>query len=550
METASRIGLTGLIGTFLIGLSSPGFAAHKPITIAVGDIQSVGGEQGFCPSKTIRQELIQKLSTNSAYSVISDPQPTTTAAVIITGSINCSLEKQLRQRGFPLLQEQFTITTARVNVQLKLTNPATGAVVATPVAQAQAQSETQAEDLGNPLSEAVSFQGDTLFTQATTLALDKVILQVQNFPAMTPKTALERLFNAASLKAEWFTPAFLSQVPMTQVQQIITSIKAELGTYQEVQSEGGDYRIVFERGDVPAQISLNANGQISGLFFQPARLKFGQLSDIVTAFKALPGQVSLVVLEDGTERVALNANQTLAVGSTFKLAVLAALKQQIQAGQHSWGEVVPLQAQWKSLPSGILQTWSDSSLLTVQSLAALMISQSDNTATDHLIHLVGREAIEAITPRNRPFLTTREAFILKSQKNSDLLRQYQAGDQAARRQLLQTLVQQPLPNAGEFTAEPAALDVEWFFTTTELCNLMGKVKDLPLMSINPGVAQPQDWERIAYKGGSEPGVLNLTTGLRAKNGKQYCVSATWNNTAVLNETHFLTLYTSLLAMLK
>ncbi|MGC8714775.1 MAG: serine hydrolase, partial [Leptodesmis sp.] len=209
-----------------------------------------------------------------------------------------------------------------------------------------------------------------------------------------------------------------------------------------------------------------------------------------------------------------------------------------------------LQGQWKSLPSGVLQTWPDASLLTVQSLAALMISQSDNTATDHLMHLVGREAIEAVTLRNRPFLSTREAFILKSRKNFDLLQQYRLGDEAARRQLLQTLVQKPLPTADEFTAEPVALDVEWFFTTTELCNLMAQVKDLPLMSINPGVAQPQHWQQVAYKGGSEAGVLNLTTGLKAKDGKQYCVSATWNNTAILDESRFFTLYTSLLELLK
>ncbi len=71
------------------------------------------------------------------------------------------------------------ITTAKVNLQLKLTNPTTGTVIATPVAQAQAQSETLVEDLGNPLSKSVPLQGDTLFPQATTLALDQVILQVQ-----------------------------------------------------------------------------------------------------------------------------------------------------------------------------------------------------------------------------------------------------------------------------------------------------------------------------------------------------------------------------------
>ena len=44
-----------------------------------------------------------------------------------------------------------------------------------------------------------------------------------------------------------------------------------------------------------------------------------------------------------------------------------------------------------------------------------------------------------------------------------------------------------------------------------------------------GVARPQDWQTIAFKGGSEPGVLNLTTHLKDAAGRTYCVVATWNN---------------------
>jgi len=367
---------------------------------------------------------------------------------------------------------------------------------------------------------------------------------------MTPKAALERLFTTTSIAADWFSPAFLAQVPVPQVQQLIASLGKELGQYQGVQTAGEDYQIVFERGVVPTKIVLNGQGQISGLLLQPPRLKGMQLKDSVAAFQALPGQVSLLVLEGKTERAALNPNQPLAVGSTFKLAVLAALRQQIQTKQHTWSEVVALQANWKSLPSGLLHTWPEGSPLTIESLAALMISQSDNTATDHLIHLVGREAIEQLTPRNRPFLMTREAFILKSRNNVGLQQQYQNGDVAKRRQLLSVVAQKPLPGVSEFEADPIALEIEWFFSTQELCQLMATVKDLPLMSINPGVALAQDWQQVAFKGGSEPGVLNLTTWLQAKNGRQYCVSATWNDTKVLDEARFFTLYTTLLETLK
>jgi beta-lactamase class A len=156
---------------------------------------------------------------------------------------------------------------------------------------------------------------------------------------------------------------------------------------------------------------------------------------------------------------------------------------------------------------------------------------SDNTATDILIKEVGRESIESISSNNNiPFLTTRELFVLKGSKNHKLLQRYRQSSEKERRELLVEIAKQPLPEVNEFIGtNPNALDVEWFYSTEELCGLIEEVADLALMSINPGIANPNDWEGIAFKGGSEPGVINLTTWLKGKNRKQYCVVATWNN---------------------
>lgn len=366
---------------------------------------------------------------------------------------------------------------------------------------------------------------------------------------LTPKAALERLFTSAAISNDWFTPEFLAQIPVS-VQQVIDSLTGTMGAFQSVQAEGNAYLVVFERGSVPTQIVLNQQGQIAGLLFQAARLKLSSLDQAVAELRSLPGQVSLLVREGTVERARLNPNTALAVGSTFKLAVLAALQQQIASGQHTWSEVVQLQPNWKSLPSGVLHTWPDGALLTLQTLAALMISQSDNTATDSLIHLVGRETIEPLTSRNRPFLTTRNAFVLKSRPYTELLQRYRKANQTERQQLLPELDKAALPDVSELEVTPTALDVEWFFSTAELCELMQQVQELPLMSINPGVAIAKDWQRVAYKGGSEPGVLNLTTWLQAKNGRRYCVSATWNHDRPLDETRFMALYSGVLELLK
>lgn len=377
------------------------------------------------------------------------------------------------------------------------------------------------------------------------------LAQVQNSPqSISPEAALKRLFTSKDIKDEWFASQFLAQIPIAQVRSLISGIKKQLRTYQEVQKSGNDYLVNFSRGTIRAKIVLNNKGQIAGLLLQPD-LKISSLSSAIAEFKKLPGKVSFIVKEDSSTIADLNAKTPLAVGSAFKLAVLKTLKEQIASGEKSWSDVIRLQDNKKSLPSGILQSWPDNSPLTLQTLASLMISLSDNTATDIVIKQVGKDKIESISSlRNRPLLTTRELFILKGSQNRQLLERYRQSDQKQRRILLAELTNKPLPDVMEFTGNPQALDVEWFYNSEELCQLMEEVQDIPLMSINPGVANPNDWEKIAFKGGSEPGVLNLTTWLKGKNDKQYCVVATWNNNdAPLDEVKFSALYSGVISVL-
>lgn len=369
----------------------------------------------------------------------------------------------------------------------------------------------------------------------------------------TPEQALERLFRTRPVQADWFAPSFLAQVSAAQVEAIVDQLVSALGPLERVERAESGYRVVLARGIVPTLAALDDRGRFTTLFFQPPQARpagADPLDAAVATFRELPGRVSLVVLEDGRLRQSIAPDQPLAVGSAFKLAVLAALADQVRGGRHRWDEVVTLRPEWKSLPSGILQGWPDGAPVTLYTLAALMISLSDNTAADALLHLVGREAVEALAPRNRPFLSTREAFVLKAPDNADLLQRYRAGDEAARRGLLPRLAARPLPAAEALAGGPHAPDVEWFFTGEELCGLMEQVRDLPLMGINPGLARPGDWASVAFKGGSEPGVLNLTTALTARDGRRLCVSATWNDDRPLDETRFFSLYSVLLDALK
>ena len=188
--------------------------------------------------------------------------------------------------------------------------------------------------------------------------------------------------------------------------------------------------------------------------------------------------------------------------------------------------------------------------MTLQTLANWMISVSDNGATDTLIHLIGREPIEARIraaghsdpSRNTPLLTTVEAFALKGNNFTDLRQRFVRGDDAAQRRLIEGNRERlTLTNVDgvSFTEGPRFIDsLEWFASPNDIARLMVDLRArrskpvLAAMAINNGVgpAAAADWAYLGYKGGSENGVLSMSLlGQRKIDGKWLVVTASWNN---------------------
>jgi beta-lactamase class A len=349
--------------------------------------------------------------------------------------------------------------------------------------------------------------------------------------------AIKRMLTAPTLREDWFAPAFLAAIPFAQVQPVRDGVLGPLGSLVKVTGKGTHFSAVYEKGKVSITAELDAAGRFTTLFIKGTPATPPSMALALEPFKRLPGKVSLVVLDGSTTLGDLEPDLPLAVGSTFKLAALAALRGEIDRKKRGWRDVVTLSGRTRSLPSGILQDWPEDAPVTLYTLAALMISKSDNTATDTLIDLVGRKNIEAAAGRNKPYLMTREVFLLKKTGNEAQLARWRAADEAGRRALLDEIKSSPLPRPADYPTNPTALDVEWFFSPRELCALMAKVEDLPLMTINPGVADKRAWTRVAYKGGSEPGVVSTTTWLE-KGAHKYCVSATSNADTALDEAAF------------
>lgn len=360
--------------------------------------------------------------------------------------------------------------------------------------------------------------------------------------------------------ADFFAPSFQQAVPEAQFKAITANLIAQYGQPVAVESASsadgrhGMVKLRFEKGGATIALSVEAGpGQrVDGLRIQNFAMADDSFNRVAAELAALPGATGFLVAEIDGQTIrplaAANADRQFAIGSTFKLYILDELAAQVAAGQRKWSDIVPLAH--LSFSSAATANWPKDTPVTLQTLANWMISVSDNGATDTLIHLLGREAIEARMraaghsdpSRNIPFLTTVEAFALKGNNFADLRARFVAGDDAAQRRLIDENADRLVlaqVDGISFGGKPRFIDsLEWFASPSDLARAMTdlKVQNAPqalaAMAINNGVgpAAAADWRYLGYKGGSELGVLSMSLlGQRKSDGKWFVVTASWNN---------------------
>ena len=387
-----------------------------------------------------------------------------------------------------------------------------------------------------------------LVPAATLRAADEDALQ-----AMAQRIA-DQISAAPKVEASDYSPAFLKAVPAVQLAALCKTMFEKNGAVTGVTLQArtgplaGKYTYRFADVDMPVTLSLEpGTHRVEGLWFSPPVPQVKTLDEVVLRLGKLPGKVSFQLqrLGDGKVLASVNPETPLAIGSTFKLYILATLVND----QPDWEKVVKLEEKYKSLPSGEMQNWPRGSPVTVHTLALKMISQSDNTATDHLLAYVGREKVEKMLPQlgleksaaNVPFLSTLEMFRLKA--DGELRKKYLAADAAERRAMLAKMLGTPAPKVTQLElSKPVAIDtVEWFAIAGDLCRVMAQIAlmaekkhddgALSILAVNHGISEPAGkFTYVGFKGGSEPGVLNLTWLLTAKDGQKYALSAGWNDT--------------------
>lgn len=297
----------------------------------------------------------------------------------------------------------------------------------------------------------------------------------------------------------------------------------------------------------PAQSATRVAGSARGHSRPPATSEFAAA---VSGLEGLPGRVGLLVIRDGKTLAAHDDTAPLAVGSASRLAIVAALKKAYSAGSLKPATVATLQDGDKAPVGGVMQAWPTGTPVTVASALVLMTGIDDSTAAGLLTRVLGRAAVGDEAPkRDRPYLTPREMSVLKASGNAALADAWKAaGTTAARGRLLPEIDAKPLPGRDELGPEPHETAIGWFYTPQELCSLMDRVADMPEMGINPVLAL-KGWKRIAFAGGIEPGVVDMTYRLDAKDGTRYCVTATWNDNKELGEYKFTGFVARLIAAL-
>ena len=382
-----------------------------------------------------------------------------------------------------------------------------------------------------------------------------------------------RLFDPApDAMDRLFAPEFLAAVPPAQLSGIVAQFAGQFGTVTRTRRlAGGDawhgkFEYAFTKGFVVKAdlvVAEQAPHLVTGLLLGNGTPQAASLHEVARAFASLPGQATFAVARlgaQGPEFVGSHApDRALAIGSAFKLWILGALIEDVQAGKRRWDQVVPLTEAARSLPGGRLQDWPVGAPVTLHTLASLMISESDNTATDLLLQLLGRERVEAtmakmgvVDPaRNRPMLTTLEMFKIKAGADPQGPAIWAGLDEAGRRKHRAAIAAMPR-DAVKSWASPRALDtLEWFASAADLARMAAWLRDHSaageaakargVLAINPGLRfDAEAWPYVGYKGGSEPGVLAAAFLLRAKDGAWWSITGAWNDpaAAVASERFF------------
>lgn len=354
-----------------------------------------------------------------------------------------------------------------------------------------------------------------------------------------------------------FTKKFVSTVPLKEMNQVFSSIKNQYGPAQSFvvkMDDGVDTEMItLHQKGIKLKFLLNLTREdnalkLGGLRYFGVDYKVPEYSDLTEIDRDLArlGQKPTIYFSElGKQDIyQSNASKVQSLGSIFKLFVLATLQEKVRTKRLKWDKPIVVSDRLKSLPSGRMQDLKEGTEVKLSDVALSMISISDNTATDHLINLLGRHEIERFMSRsgfmkakqrNAPFLKTMDLFRVRAFFSDKDYERYRSSGRKTKATMLASLESKTLDETmsalSEWSEPKAISSIEWFATPREICRLYewftkhADATTKKILSANtPFIEKSKLGIAFAgYKGGSEPGVLEMAYWLQGTNGKNYCL---------------------------
>lgn len=239
-------------------------------------------------------------------------------------------------------------------------------------------------------------------------------------------------------------------------------------------------------------------------------------------------QVSKVTDGKCTSVAGSNVDDSLPLASIFKLYVLLALADAINAGTVGWDDQLTITKEAKAVGSAGFDHLQPGSRVSVRDAAQQMISASDNMATDLLMARLGPGAVERALvhaghhdPASMtPFPNTHELFSVGWGK-PDLREQWKTASPQGRAQLIaQTNARHYEPDP-ERTHTPASpYGAEWYGTAQDICRVHATLQSVAvgpaapireILAATPGIELDEaKWTYIGAKGGNLPGDIGFS----------------------------------------
>lgn len=298
------------------------------------------------------------------------------------------------------------------------------------------------------------------------------------------------------------------------------------------------------------EIRTDDAGEVNHLDSELVRPVIQSWSDVDSALASMNAAYSYRVSDvtDGWCKpvAGTNPSGSLPLASVFKLYVLYAVAEAVNAGTLAWDDELTVTGRARAVEFTALPEYPAGSTISVRQAAGIMISVSSNMATDLLIDRLGKPALESALvatghhdpQRMTPFPTMHELFSI-GWGALDLRRQWAdavgSDSPEARAQLLRLVDAVPYQPDPTRSAAPASpYGVEWYASAEDICRLhvalqtraIGPAAPVrEILSAVPGIeVDSQAWPYIAAKGGNLPGDLTFSWYAVHRSGHAYVVS--------------------------